>query len=423
MQFNKTFLVISIFVVAASLMGYRAVAKANASEEATAEASQDEKDKKDDKLSGAFKSLDKKVGGKETPIIVSAEPVLRGNLIQTVSTQGRVYAYQQAELMAEVPGRLMKLTVKDGSRVKKGDVIALIDDREYKLALQEAEAKMWEAKANYLEYDTELELEKKEESAKTALDELEKKYKDGLISKTQYEREKFRMEMVDLRSGNKRLEIAAAKTMGQAEIGLERARLNLEKCTLRAPFSGVIFGVEVSTGELINSSTKIAELVNMTDLVVKAQVLESEIGVVERGRRARVTFPALPDLEENEGKVQAVSPFVNEENKTVEAILAIKSKDGRIRPGMFAESKIDAHIFEDRLMVPKAAILPRDDRKVVFKVSPEKRAKWEYVTTGVENDEYVEIVKGNLTAGDMVLTDNHFTMGHDTLVKISKKRK
>ena len=70
-----------------------------------------------------------------------------------------------------------------------------------------------------------------------------------------------------------------------------------------------------------------------------------------------------------------MSPFVDEENKTVETIIRIANIDRRIRPGMFSEVRVDARIHENKLMVPKEAILPRDNRKVVFKVSPEKQSQ------------------------------------------------
>lgn len=423
MQFNKTFLIASLITVMLLLTGWRVAAKTGMLSPQE-EAAQEEQDgKKDDKLQKAFKSLNKKSKGKETAITVEAEPVVRGDLIQTVSAQGRVYANVQMEVTSEISGRLVKLHVKDGTRLKKGDIIAEIDSRPYRLALKDAEVALLEARANYMEYDPDLSLANAEYKPDQELVDLEARFKKGEISQDSYDREKHRLELKALASGDKRGEVIAARILGKAEVAVDRARLDLEKCTIRAPFNGIIFELSVSEGVLLGGSTKISRLINLTDLVVKAQVLESEIGSVQSGRPARVKFTALPDLEEIGGKVQAISPFVNETNKTVETILAITSKDGRIRPGMFSEAKIDARIFEDRLMVPKAAILPRDDRKVVFKVSPEKRAKWEYVTTGVENDEYVEIVKGNLQPGDMVLTDNHFTMGHDTLVKIAKKKK
>lgn len=421
MQFTRTFMIISIIVVALGLTGWQGAVKAGYFQDEK-ESSEDEEKGKDDKLSRSFKSLDKKVGGKETPIVVEAMPVLRGDLIQTVASQGRVHAYQKLDVNAEVSGRLTSLRVKDGSRVKKGDIIATIDDRTYKLALDEAEAKLIGAKAEYVNFDPTMDVSE-EYKPSDAIAALEEQYKKGLISLTDFREKKTALDLEEVRSGSRRSQIIKAKLMGTAEIAVERARLDYEKCVLRAPFSGVVYGVEVTEGALISSGTKIAQLVNMTDLVVKAQVLESEMASVQQGRRVMVEFAALPELEAIEGKVQAISPFVDAEKKTVEAILAFKSTDSRIRPGMFAEADIDAKIFEDRLMVPKQAIIPREKRKVVFKVSPEMRAKWEYVKTGVENDHYVEILTGELEPGDMVLTDNHFTMGHDTLVKISKKKK
>ncbi len=417
MQFNKKFLVISIVLVVLALVGWR-IAKQNgliASEKAVAATGEEEG------ADGASASLEESGGNKEVPITVEAAPVLRGNLIKTVSAQGRVYAYQQMDLIAEAPGRLVTLKVKDGTRVKKGDIIAEIDDREYRLAVEDAKSQMLEARANYIQYDTNLELKSAPSANTAAYAALEKKYKDGLISKDQYDRDKYALELDEVRSGSKRLEVVSAKTVDKAQMAIKKAQLNLEKCVLRAPFSGTIFGVEVTEGMLLSGATKIAKLVNLNDLVVKAQVLESEIGQVVQGRDIRVKFTALPELEDLTGTVKAISPFVNDSNKTVEAVLSFKNKDERVRPGMFAEARIDAAIFTDRLMVPKTAILPRDNRKVVFKVSTENRAKWEYVTTGEENDGYVEITEGNLEPGDMVLTDNHFTMGHDTLVSIASK--
>ncbi len=419
MQFNKKFLVISIVLVILALVGWR-IAKQNgllgSSKEKTAEEVAEQKNTDE-----AYDSLEKSGGSKETPIAVEAAPVLRGDLIKTVSAQGRVYAYQQMDLISEASGRLVSLKVKDGSRVKKGDIIAQVDDREYRLAIEDAKSQVLEAKANYILYDEKLELKAGESPNKANYAGLEKKYRDGLISKEQYERDRFALDLEDVRSGSKRLEVVSAKTVDKAQVALEKAQINLDKCVLRAPFSGTIFGVEVTEGMLLGGSTKIAKLINLDDLVVKAQVLESEIGQVTQGRAVRVNFTALPELEDLTGTVKAISPFVNETNKTVEAVLSFKNKDERVRPGMFAEAKIDAAIFTDRLMVPKTAILPRDNRKVVFKVSTENRAKWEYVTTGEENDQYVEITEGNLEPGDMVLTDNHFTMGHDTLVSITPK--
>ncbi len=420
MQFSRKFLIISIVALVAVVIVWNSAA--NGIFDSGEETATEETGGKNDKLNKAFESMDKRMGGKETPIPVEASPAVRGPLIQKVSAQGRVHAYQKVDVINEVSGKMLKLNVRDGDIVTKGQVIAEIDDRDFLLDVQEARRNYLAQKAEYAAFDETLGAPElaSQEKVQDELKALEEKFKQGLLSEDEYRRQKFNLELQELRSGTRRSEVISARTLEQAEINLQKAELTLEKCQVRAPFDGMIFGVEVSEGAMLNPSTVLAKLYNLKDLAIKTKVLESEIGQVSLNRPAKINFTALPDLGQIEGEVRAISPFINEEDKTVDVMVGIKRVDNRIRPGMFAEVKIDSKIYEDRLMVPKTAILPRDDRKVVFKVSADNRAKWLYVETGVENDEFVEITKGELAAGELVLTDNHFTMGHDTLVKVSK---
>jgi RND family efflux transporter MFP subunit len=422
MQFSKKFLVVALVLVISGgfVWGSGLGAKWFGNEE-TVEA-QEEQGNQDDKLGRAQESLNRKFAkGKETAILVQADPVVKGELIQTVSAQGRVHAYQNIELVGEVSGILVELKVREGDRVKAGQVVARLDDRTYALAVKEAQANLLKARAEYLiesdQYDT---VAVAQQSPDEQLAKLSEQYDKGLISEEDYRAKKLELELQMIRSGSRRDQIIEARTVATAEVALERAKLDLEKTEIRAPFDGVVYELEVAKGRLLNSGTKLFRLVNMSDLVIKAQVLESEIGQIFEGRPVQITFTALKDLEPITGKVRSISPLVNSEDKTVETLIAFKSNDRRIRPGMFSDVVIDAEIHADTLMVPKAAILPRDNRKVVFKIGEDDRAKWLYVETGIENAQFVEITNGDLKDGDLVLTDNHFTMGHDTLVQVDK---
>ena len=423
MQFSRKFLISSAIVLVLALAfwqlsGNEAMPDDTAEQEAAAEAT----DNDDSRVSKSMRSLNQNVGGKETPIPVEAAPAKRGSLVQKVSAQGRVFSYQKANIISEVSGQITALHIRDGQVVKKGELIAEIDETEYKLDVEEAERNFLVAKADYVTFDVNVpssDAAQKASDPKQQLADLEKQLEDGLISKQDYERQKLVLELRDLREGNRQGAVLSAKLLDQARINLEKARLRHSKCKIYAPFDGTIFDLKVSMGEFLSANAEIAQLTNMDDLVVKAKVLESEIGEVYKGRPAVITFPALPRVGNVEGTIQAISPIVNEEDKTVETIVHIDRKIENVRPGMFSEVSIDARIYEDLLMVPKTAILPRDNRKVIFKVGEDNRAKWIYVQTGVENDEYVEITEGELQPGEMVLTNNHFTMGHDTLVKIS----
>ena len=370
----------------------------------------------------AMSSLEDSFGGKETPIPVSAEPTVRGELVQKITAQGQVFSYQKADIVCEVSGKLMELNVQDGQHVKKGDLLAKIDDRPFELAYKETQAKYLSAMADFLVYEqtlTDIENQNKDSSGKR--DDLKKQFEAGEISQENYRQKSFILDLESIKSGGRRSEVVAARTLDQAAVQRDKAQLDLEKCNVIAPFDGVIFDVSVTPGELVSNNTKLFHLMNLENLVVKVRVLESEIGQVRKGREAEIEFPALSDLGKIKGIVKAVSPYVNSDDKTIETILTIVNPQERIRPGMFAEVHLDAAVFEDQIMVPKTAILPRDDRKVVFVVDKDNRASWIYVQTGPENEEYVAITEGKLSEGDMVLTDNHFTMGHGTLVNVIKK--
>jgi len=425
MQFNKTFLALVLFFLISAALIWSGVKNGWFVKEdpATTEQGQSGSGKLADKVEEANNSLNKTFSGAETPISVTGSPVVRGPLVKKISSQGRVHSYLDADITTEIAGRIVSLNVRDGMNVKKGEQIATIDDRQYQLELASAKAKLLEAKANYLAetYDAEgapkdtgdVKLNSDEQLA-----DLKSQFDKGLISSEDYHAKKLDLELQSIRSGSRRDEVVQARTLKAAEVEVNRARLNLEKCEILAPFSGQVFQMEVAPGQLVGSGIKVCRLTHLKDLVVKAQVLESEIGKIIVGRSSKIVFTALPDLPPIQGEVEAVSPVVNSEDKTVETIVRFRNVDGRIRPGMFADLKIDAQILDDRLMVPKEAVLPRDDRKVVFKVGEDNRAKWLYVKTGEENDEYIEIVEGKLEPGDVVLIDNHFTMGHDTLVKV-----
>ena len=261
----------------------------------------------DSKMGESFKSLNKSVGGKETPIPVEAEPAQLGTLIERVNTQGRVHAYSSADLITEISGRLVKLHFRDGDWVKKGQLLAEIDDRSYAIELADAEAKYISAEADLAAQNIGAEhYGDSHRDISNPLAKLEQQYKDKLISEKDYQQKKRQLEFS---SGSKRAEVLSAKYVATAKAALGRAKLNLEKCRVVAPFDGEVFGIEVSTGQILNASTKIARIVNLDDLVIKANVLESEIGEININRAATASFTALPDLEPIEGRRTGGEPF------------------------------------------------------------------------------------------------------------------
>jgi len=156
-------------------------------------------------------------------------------------------------------------------------------------------------------------------------------------------------------------------------------------------------------------------------------VLESEVGAIEVGRDTEVRFAAFAG-EVFAGRVVTINPMVDEASHTTRVTVLLDNPGARILPGMYAEVRIAGRLYEDRVFVPRDAIVERDRRDVVFVFEPEKegsdtgRAKWRYVTTGLENDRFVEIVPSEETEmvaeGEIVLVDGHTTLAHDARVKV-----
>ncbi len=113
--------------------------------------------------------------------------------------------------------------------------------------------------------------------------------------------------------------------------------------------------------------------------------------------------------------------MVEQQTRTAKVTVVVPNAGGRILPGMYARVELEAQRIPDRILVPRSAILERDRRTMLF-VLEDGKAKWRYVTTGLENDEYVEIVENPETEmvrpGEVVLTGGHFTLTHDADVRL-----
>jgi len=164
--------------------------------------------------------------------------------------------------------------------------------------------------------------------------------------------------------------------------------------------------------------------VDLNPIRVEVQVLESEVGLLAAGRRAVVSFAAFPG-EQFVGRVATINPMVDRDTRTAKVTVTIPNPDGRILPGMYARVALEARKFPDRILVPRAAVLERDRRTMLFVYEgdgPTGLAKWRYVTTGLANDSLVEIVPNPETEmvqpGEQVLVDGHYTLIHDARVRL-----
>ena len=359
------------------------------------------------------------------PISVKVAVAEIKDLEKTIKSPGEVYTEKNVVLKAEVGGILKKLYVQEGKHVRQGELLAELDDTSYQLKLEEAEATRLKALSELLLdrlfQEPGLTTPKEQDNtdlkkAQEAYQKAEKAYRDGLISQAELERTRLDYELAQIGSGLKRDEIiASSKGLTQAEVNAKIARLELEKTKIMAPFSGIITGIKVAPGETIEAGRELFTLVDVSQLKITAKVLETEVSKVKVGREADIRFSAFPGRV-FKGKVVAVSPVINKEDKTCSVFIGLENPAEEIKPGMHAEIEIVTEIFPRRLLVPQAAVLVRGGRPLVFVVE-NGLAKWRYIQTGQENEQLVEVLDG-VKEGDPVIVEGHMTLAHDSAVRI-----
>lgn len=363
---------------------------------------------------------------KETPLPVKVVEVQRRDLIIKLKSPGEAVTNMKIDMKAEVAGVIKSLNVEESKHVKKGELLVVLDDEKYRLDLELEEA----TRLNVL---SELLVEKRfaepEESrsgpdkekiqkAKDDYEEARRNFRNGLISRVEFEKASAEYELSLIESGEKKEEIlAATKGLTQAEIRVKTAKMNLEKTKIKAPFSGLIHDIKVSPQEHVTSGRDLFTLVNIDRIRVHAKVLESEIGKMKVGREVDLKFSAYPGRI-FKGEVKAISPVINPQDKTCNVIIGVANPEEEIKPGMHVEVEIAAEIHKDKLLIPQDAVLVRSGRKLAFVVE-EGLAKWRYIDVGLENEDYVEVLDG-IKEGEPVIIEGHFTLAHDARVRIQK---
>ncbi len=363
----------------------------------------------------------------ESALPVKAIPIKKGELVMRLKSPGEAVTEKKIIIKTEVAGTIKNLNVREGKHVREGDLLLEIEDREYRLKLERAEA-------TRLKFLSELLLERQfsapeKELDSGALERLKKaeeaftqagsRFGQGLISREEFEKAKNDYELVLIESGKKKDEVmASAKQFTQSEIDVKMSQMELEKTKIRAPFSGIITDIKISPKETVTAGREIFTLVDISRIKVQARVLESEVGKMRVGREADLRFSAYPG-KTFKGKVEAISPIINPADKTCTVHILVENPEEEIKPGMHAEVEISADVYTDRLLVPQEAVLVRGGRKLVFVVE-EGLAKWRYIEVGLENEDYAEVLDG-VKEGESVIIEGHLTLAHDAKVQVAKE--
>jgi HlyD family secretion protein len=351
----------------------------------------------------------------EIATVTSAYPSQAYTLLNAT---GYVVAQRKAAVASKATGRLEWLGVREGSRVKEGEVLARLENLDVTAQMQQAAANVRLAQAN-LEQGR-AELEEAERALKRSRELLERKFVSQAAHDTAIARyEKARAAI----SGYK-----AAIAVAQANYRV--AQIAVEQTLIRAPFDGVVLTKNANVGDVITpfssalgSQAAVVTMADMSTLEVEADVAESNLSKVRPGQACEIQLDALPDLRFR-GVLQRLVPTVDRSKATVTAKVRFVDTDPRILPEMsakvaFLSREAPAGERSPRIVVPPGAIVTRGGRDVVFVVREGKAIETGVETAGKIGD-LVVVTKG-VAAGDKVVLKPTGSLRNGTNVSIQVK--
>lgn len=301
-----------------------------------------------------------------------------------IHTQGKISSSRQVSLQFETPGFLLATYKKNGSIVKKKEVIAELNQKKSELALRKAKVTLAEKELAYNDLIVQYYGEKPEQP------EIDKEVKQNL----------------QIKSG-----------LLQARLAMEEAQFNLENSTLLAPFSGIVADIKDRPGDLVSTERPFCVLYNPSTLQIDADILEDDFNEISIGQKAKIKVLSYDD-QYFEATVSEINPKINE-NGLVSVKLSLSQQQGLL-PGMNASVVIKVP-KENNVIVPKEAVVIRSGKKVIFTLE-DGLAKWNYITTGLENGKEIETLEG-LEEGEKVIVTNNLQLAHDAPVTVMETNK
>lgn len=294
---------------------------------------------------------------------------------------GEVESVNEAFISPEVNGQIEKIAVKEGDKVKKGQLLAKLN--------------------------TSL-IEKNIEEVKTQLS----------FAKTMYNKQS---ELWDKKIGSERQYLEAKNNYEGLVNKLKTLRSQYDMSVITAPFAGVVEDILLKKGELAGPGVRLMQLVDLDKLVVKAKLSESYLSSIKEGDEVVVSFPSYSNLEIN-ATVSRVGNVINKSNRTFVVEVELNNSDNRLKPNMLANITINDYYSENSIIVPSILIKHDLSGKYLFVIEQKGNnmiATKKYVTPGKSYKSKTEILSG-LKEGEVIITDGYNNVSDGGVVNIIK---
>ena len=305
----------------------------------------------------------------------------------TMGVIGTLEAVHGVTIAADLPGTVDKINFESGQAVQKGDVLVELDTRQERAQLASLEAQRDLAKINYGRY-------------KQLVDE-------GVISKADYDQ--------------------ATAQQKATEANVSEIKANIERKTIRAPFSGILGLRKVNLGQYLAAGNSIVSLQSLNPIYVDVGVPQQEIGKMKIGRKLKVTSDDLPG-KTFAGTVNALDSVVDETTRNIQVQATLPNPEGKLRPGMFVNVQVGLGGDRSAITLPASAInyAPYGDSVFIVtdlkdpKGNTYKGVRQQFVKVDGTRGDQVAVVSG-VKPGDEVVSSGVFKLRNGASVTVNNK--
>lgn len=294
-------------------------------------------------------------------VVLALQP---GVIQDAINLPGVIEPWTRLQLLAKVSGSIREVLVQEGTRVDVGQVLARIEDDDYRIALDAARAAYARARADF------------------------ERKKTMLAQKTVPVAE---------------LELSEAQML-TAKAAMEEAELRLSRCAITAPIAGVVRRLDAKLGQFLSVGDPVAEILEMDRVKAVVGIPESDVAAIRAIGEVEVTVQALDDRKLT-GRTHFLAPSPESVARLYRLELELANPAGDLLPGMFLRAQVVKQVATDALAVPIYSVITRNNEQYVFVVH-DGLVRKQPVRLGIMEQWLVEVTEG-LKAGDRVVVEGH----------------
>ena len=382
---------------------------------------------------------------KEPEVSVQTTPAEKEDISQIVNADAVIFPLQQATVAPKITSTVKQFLVQRGSKVKKGQLMAVLENADLAAAAESSRGDYEQAQAAYtttVAASLPQQIQKAQldaASAKSAFDAAEKVYnsrkdlfQQGALPRRELDaaevalvaarsqNEQAQKLLADLQRIGKEQALKSAEGQKQSFEGkYHAAAAQLSYSEIKSPINGVVTDRPLYVGDVATANQPLLTVMDLSRLIAKGHIPQSEAAQLKAGNPAQLKVPGMDDP--IEGKITLVSPALDPGSTTIEVWVEAKKANPNLRPGITVQVAMTAKTVKGAVVVPAAAVYknPEGNSNYVLVAGTDDKAHMKPVQVGIRNGEDAQIASG-INPGDPVITAGGYALPDGTKIKVEK---